>query len=199
MDFDRLRKQIEFITEIDKLKGVLRQTLLIDNTRQENSAEHSWQISVMAMVLSEYFKGDIDLYHVLKLTLLHEIVEIDAGDTFCYDEKANIDKYEREKISANRIFNLLPLDQALEFNSLWNEYNSKITNEAKFASILNKLQPILNNYNTKGLMWRKHNISVDQVINRNKSTQECAPDLWGLIVEMVNESVMNGWLSSEDS
>ena len=125
MDKERLIKQIEFIVEIDKLKKICRQTLLMDGSRNENDAEHSWHIALMAMVLSEYSSQDLNVDKVIKMLLVHDLVEIDAGDTFCYDEKANEDKAEREQKAADRIFSLLPPDQEKEFRALWEEFEER--------------------------------------------------------------------------
>ena len=124
MDFERLHKQIEFIVEIDKLKHVFRQTILMDKSRRENDAEHSWHLAVMAILLKEYAAVDVDLEKVLKMVLIHDMVEIDAGDTFCYDEKANKDKLDRELVAAERLFCILPEDQAKEIRELWDEFET---------------------------------------------------------------------------
>ncbi|MBW1891807.1 MAG: HD domain-containing protein, partial [Deltaproteobacteria bacterium] len=166
-DNSRLEKQIQFIIEIDKLKKIVRQTLLTDHSRKENDAEHSWHIALMSVLLSEYAqeKG-IDLLHVVTMLLVHDLVEIDAGDTFCYDQKGNADKLERETKAADRIFNILPEDQAASFRSLWDEFEAGKTAEARFAAAMDRLQPLLHNYNTEGGTWKEHRILKDQVIIR---------------------------------
>ena len=195
MDFDRLNKQIAFVVEIDKLKGIVRQTLLTDGSRQEDSAEHSWHLSMMALVFSEYAKEKgIDLFRVLKMVLIHDLVEIDAGDTFCYDERGNGDKARREKLAADRIFALLPEDQAVEFRLLWEEFESRETGEAKFGAALDRLQPLLNNYVTNGRMWLKHQVKSRQVLERNRSIEDGAPVLWDHAAKIIREAVENGWL-----
>lgn len=196
VDFNRLRRQIEFLLEIDKLKGIVRQTLLTDGSRRENSAEHSWHLAVMAMVLSGYAKEEkIDLLRVLKMVLAHDLVEIDAGDTYCYDEDGNIDKLEREKKAAERIFGLLPEEQAAEFRELWDEFEARETAEAKFAAALDRLQPLLNNYRTYGQMWQKHGIGSGQVIARNEHIDEGAPALWEYAAELIRDAVAKGYLA----
>jgi len=196
MHSDRLRSQIEFLLEIDKLKSILRQTLLTDGRRQENSAEHSWHLSIMALLLAEYAKDQpIDLFRVLKMLLIHDLVEIDAGDTYCYDEAGNADKAEREKQAANRIFGLLPDDQAAQFHNLWQEFELRETAEAKFAVALDRLQPLLHNYQTDGRVWRKHGINSNQVYSRNQSIEEGAPDLWKYAVQIILDCVDRGWLA----
>lgn len=195
MDIDRLAKQIEFVVEIDKLKGIVRQTLLTDGSRQEDSAEHSWHLAVMVMVLSEYAQEEgIDLLRVLKMVLVHDLVEIDAGDTYCYDEDGNEGKLEREKSAAERIFGLLPREQSTEFYALWDEFESRKTAEARFAAALDRLQPLLNNYRTRGRMWQKHGINSSQVVSRNQLIEDGAPDLWKYAANMIRDAVRKGWL-----
>lgn len=196
MHSDRLRSQIEFLLEIDKLKSILRQTLLTNGRRQENSAEHSWHLSIMALLLAEYAKEQpIDLFRVLKMLLIHDLVEIDAGDTYCYDEAGNADKAEREKQAAERIFGLLPDDQAEQFHNLWQEFELRETAEAKYAAALDRLQPLLHNYQTDGRVWREHGINSNQVYSRNQSIEEGAPDLWQYAAQMILDSIDRGWLA----
>jgi putative hydrolase of HD superfamily len=196
MDADRLMKQIEFIVEIDKLKSIVRQTLLIDGSRQEDSAEHSWHMAVMALVLSEHSREKgIDLFRVLKMILVHDIVEIDAGDAYCYDDKANEGKGEREGVAADRIFVMLPEDQSREFRALWEEFEARKTPEAKYAAALDRLQPLLNNYRTHGRMWLKHGIRKEKVIARNRPMEEGAPALWEFAWEMIRDAVEKGWIA----
>lgn len=143
MDAERLERQIQFIIEIDKLKKIYRQTILMDGSRYENDAEHSWHLGVMAILLSEYVpEGDIDILKVIKMVLIHDIIEIDAGDTFCYDDNALNDKQEREQRAADRLFAILPPDQAQEFMELWQEFEERATVEARFAAALDRLQPL---------------------------------------------------------
>jgi putative hydrolase of HD superfamily len=196
MDLDRLKRQIEFVVEIDKLKTIVRQTLLTDGSRQEDSAEHSWHLAVMALVLSEHAREKgIDIPRVLKMVLIHDLVEIDAGDTYCYDENASGDKAEREERAADRIFGLLPADQSEELRSLWEEFESRTTAEAKFAAALDRLQPLLNNHRTEGRMWRKHGIKSTRVFTRNQPMDEGAPVLWEYAESMIRDAISKGWLS----
>ncbi|MCX7749267.1 MAG: HD domain-containing protein [Clostridia bacterium] len=195
MDLIRLEKQIQFIIEIDKLKQIYRQTLLTDGSRNENDAEHSWHLAIMAAILWEHAESkDIDLSRVIKMVLIHDLVEIDAGDTFCYDEKGNRDKREREEKAAQRIFNILDSDQADELRSLWEEFEGRQTPEAKFASSLDRLQPLLHNYMTKGAAWKKHGITRSKVIERNKHIAEGSPILWNFALDIIQKSVENGYL-----
>lgn len=194
MDNERLKKQIDFLKEIDKIKQIFRQTLLIDGTRHENDAEHSWHLAMMAMVLSEYAKEKVDVSHVIKMVLVHDIVEIDAGDTFVYDEKGYEDKSEREKKAAERIFNILPKDQADEIRALWDEFEERKTPDAKFASALDRMQPIIHNYYTKGHSWREHGVKSHQVLERNKIVSEIAPELWKFINDILEDSINKGYI-----
>lgn len=194
MDTDRLAKQIEFIVEIDKLKGIVRQTLLTDGSKQEDSAEHSWHIAVIAIVLCEYAKEPVDLHRVLKMVLIHDLVEIDAGDTYCHDEEANKGKAELELKAADRIFNLLPKDQGGEFRSLWQEFEERKTPEARFAAALDRLQPLLNDFTAGGLMWKKHGVFEDQVYRRNSPIEEGAPGLWEYAAGIIRHAAREGWI-----
>jgi len=196
MDLDRLQRQIEFVVEIDKLKTIVRQTLITDGSRQEDSAEHSWHLAVMAMVLSEYanHEGQVDLVRVLKMVLVHDLVEIDAGDTFCYDEIGNQGKLAREQKAAERLFGLLPDDLAAEFRRLWDEFELRETPEAKFAGALDRLQPLLNNCATSGRMWQHHEVTSDMVMRRNQPIEEGSPELWDYAAGMIRDAVSKGWL-----
>jgi len=197
MDFQRLEQQIAFVREVDKLKTIQRQTLLTDASRQENDAEHSWHLALMALVLAEY-AGDstIDLLHVLRMVLVHDLVEIDAGDTYCYDEAGYADKAQRETTAAERIFNLLPTDQAAEIRALWDEFEASATPEAKFANALDRLQPLMHNVFTNGRMWKKHGIVKSQVIDRNCKITDGAPDLWTFARDLIEKAVNDGHLAS---
>ena len=192
----RLADQIRFVVEIDKLKQVLRQTWLTDQSRKENSAEHSWHLGVMAIVLSEYaIRRDIDLLRVLKMALIHDLVEIDAGDTFVYDEVAARDKQEREQRAAARIFGMLPPDQADEFRQLWEEFEARRTAEARFAAALDRLQPILHNYHTRGKAWREHGVTSDKVMARNGHMAEGSPQLWEYATQLIADAIAKGDLT----
>lgn len=193
-NLNRLTQQIQFVIEIDQLKTVLRQTLLTDASRQENTAEHSWHIAMMAIILAEYAPAPVDLLHVIKLLLVHDLIEIDAGDTFCYDVQGNQSKRERELQAADRVFNLLPPDQAIEVRSLWDEFEAQVTPAAQFAACLDRLQPLLNNWQTQGYSWRKHGISQDLVLQRMSPLQTGAPVLWKFVEQLVQECVAAGYL-----
>lgn len=198
MENNRISQQIEFIIEIDKLKKILRQTLLTDESRQENSAEHSWHLAIMAILLVEYApSSDIDILRVIKMLLIHDLVEIDAGDTFCYDLQANQDKAVREVLAAKRIFGLLPEEQGTELRVLWEEFEAQATAEAKFAAALDRLQPLLHNQQTRGGTWRIHNVSRDQVLQRVYPIKEGAPALWSLVEKVIEDCVVAGYLRLE--
>ncbi|MDX2455672.1 HD domain-containing protein [Desulfosarcina sp.] len=196
MDLQRLEQQIAFVREVDKLKTIDRQTLLTDASRQENDAEHSWHLALMALVLGEYAGGEaIDLLQVIRMVLVHDLVEIDAGDTYCYDEAGYADKAQRETTAAERIFNLLPPDQAAEIRALWDEFETSRTPEAKFANALDRLQPLMHNVFTNGQMWKKHGIVKSQVIGRNRKIADGAPDLWRFARDMIQKAIDDGHLA----
>jgi len=195
-DDTRLHHQIEFILEIDRLKQVLRQTITTDKSRQENSAEHSWHTSLMAIILLEYAENpQIDVFRVAKMLLIHDLVEIDAGDTFCYDDHARKYQHERELQAAKRIFNLLPMDQARQLQSLWEEFEARKTVNSRFANALDRLQPLINNYYTDGKAWQEHGVKRHQVVARNCWIKEGAPKLWQYALELIEDAVVRGILT----
>lgn len=195
LDSERLSRQLEFIIEIDKLKQILRQTVLIDKSRQENDAEHSWHLAMMVMILKEYAPEGVRIDRAMKMVLVHDLVEIDAGDTFCYDEKANLDKRDRELKAADRIFNILPQDQAKELRDLWDEFEEGKTVDALFAIAMDRLQPLLHNHYTSGHTWAGK-IRKDQVISRMSKVKEGAADLWLVVEEVVKEGLKRGYLKA---
>lgn len=193
---DRLERQLRFVEEMDRLKQVRRQTLLMDASRPETSAEHSWHVAVMALVLAEYAGGEgLDLLRVLQMLLLHDIVEIDAGDTYCYDPEGLRDQAERESRAADRIFGLLPSDQGRRLQALWEEYEGRQTPEARFAHALDCLQPLLHNIHTRGKSWKGHGIRRHQVLERNQEARRGAPALWTLAVRLIDQAVKQGLLA----
>ncbi len=195
MDRERLQKQVRFILETDKLKQVLRQNVVIGTKRNENDAEHSWHLAVMAVLLSEYSAHEnLDLLKVIKMVLVHDLVEIDAGDTFCYDDKAREGKDERELKAAKRLFGLLPDDQAREIWELWREFEEMKTPESQFAACLDRLQPLLLNYNTDGHTWQKPGVTSGKVYERNAILEKAAPGLWEYAKEIIEDSVRKGIL-----
>lgn len=192
---ERLSKQIKFIVEIDKLKQIFRQNIVIGTTRNENDAEHSWHLAIMAMMLSEYSKEPVDVLQVIKMVIIHDLVEIHAGDTFCYDEKANEDKSEREKASAEKLFGMLPEDQSKEIWNLWTEFEELRTPESKFAACLDRVQPLFLNYNTNGHTWQKPGVTSEKVLKRNEVLRENAPELWEYALEIIDDSIQKGYLN----
>lgn len=194
----RIARQIEFIAEVDKLKEVFRQTILTGSRRAENDAEHSWHLCLCVLVLAEHAKqADINVLQVLKMVILHDLVEIDAGDTFAYDTAGMADQHEREAKAADRIFGLLPPDQAAEFRALWDEFEERATPEARFAAAVDRFQPMLLNVRTQGHAWKKHGITKDRVIARNRHIEAGAPELWRYASDMLDKAVEAGDLRPE--
>lgn len=189
----RLSQQIEFILEVDKLKQILRQTLKTTDKQRENDAEHSWHLSLMVLVLAEHANvPDLDVMKVLGMVIVHDLVEIDAGDTFAYDEVGMLDKAEREEKAADRIFALLPDDQETHFRALWDEFEACITPEARFAAALDRLQPVLLNINTAGHAWNHHGIRHNQVLARNQHIGEGSEALWNFAKKEIQGAVDRG-------
>ncbi|WP_375505592.1 HD family hydrolase [uncultured Nostoc sp.] len=197
MQINRLTQQIQFIIEIDQLKQVMRQTLLTNGSRRENSAEHSWHLAVMASVLAEYAPEGVDIFHAIKMLLIHDLVEIDAGDTFCYDVRGNDSKAEREAQAALRLFGLLPADQARELRLLWDEFEAGETPTAKFAAALDRIQPLLHNQQNGGGTWRIHGIRRDQVMKRVAVVETGAPELWPFVLQLIDDCVTVGYLKDD--
>ncbi len=191
---ERLEKQLGFILEIDRLKSILRQTPLVDGSRRENDAEHSWELATMAIVLAEHAGAPIDLARVVRMLLIHDIVEIDAGDTFLYDEEAAKTQVEREERAAERLFGLLPDDQAGELRELWVEFEGMKSAEARFARALDRLAPLLHNYHSGGAIWRQHNLDHGQVAERNEIIGLGSPTLWAYAQEVLKRAVEEGIL-----
>lgn len=190
----RLNEQIEFLCAIDDLKRVRRQTTLLDGSRPENSAEHSWHLALYVMILAEY-GGDLDAGRVLAMVLVHDIVEIDAGDTFIYDEAGQATKQDRERQAADRLFALLPADQASRLRAAWDEFEERETPEARFAYAIDRLQPVLHNHRTGGAAWRRHGITSKQVRAKNSAIAAGSPRLWELARSLIEESVKRGDLA----
>jgi putative hydrolase of HD superfamily len=191
---DRLAAQVRFLLEIDRLKHVLRQTWLVDSSRQENSAEHSWMLAVLAVVLAEYAAEKVDLLRVVKIALIHDVVEVDAGDAYVYDAAAMAQKEAREQAAAARIFGLLPPDQAAELRALWDEFEARQTPEARFARALDRFDPVLHNCVTQGKAWRDHGVKAPQVFAFNQHMEDGAPKLWEYARGLIEEAVRQGWL-----
>ena len=192
----RLKKQIDFIIEIDKMKNIFRKSYITDASRNENDAEHSWHIALMAIILFEYsnFK-DIDILKIIKMLLIHDIVEIDAGDVMIYDKKKQKTKLEKEKKAADRIFSLLPDEQKKEFHSLWIEFEERKTKESKFARVLDRLQPIILNYCAKGKTWKEANTKSKDILEVNQIINDGSTELWKFAQELVKDSLSKKYLS----
>lgn len=188
----RLARQLQFVQELDKLKNILRQTTLTDGSRRENAAEHSWHLATMTLLLAEYAPQPLDLAHALALALLHDIVEIDAGDSFCYDADAMRTKNMREAQAAARLFSLLPSDQTSMVHALWREFEEGVTNEARFVAALDRLQPLLQNYAAGGGSWKSHGITLAQVIERCAPIGDACPALWAYVQALIQEAARRG-------
>ncbi|MBI9010871.1 MAG: HD domain-containing protein [Clostridiales bacterium] len=186
MSFEKLKKQMDFLIEVDKAKNIYRQNYITDGSRRENDAEHSWHLAMMAFVLSEHcVEDDLDVLKVMKMVLIHDIVEIDAGDTFLYDEKGYLDKDEREMKAAKRIYGILPEKQKNEMIGLWEEFEQRETKEAKFAAALDGLHPLINNYMTKGAGWKNHDVNLEKVLEKKAYIGESSPVLWTYAKELI--------------
>ena len=198
MQTDNLIKQVAFIKEIDKLKYIQRKTRLFNSDRHENDAEHSWHLAMMTIVLAEHSDQKIDILKVLKMVLIHDIVEIDAGDTFIYDTTKNHTNTEEEFIAAKRIFGLLPAAQAEEFITIWQEFEDGLTNEAKFAKSMDRFEPLLQNTSNNGGTWAEFKVPYQQVYNKKKAIKEGSASIWNYAENLINESVKKGILIKED-
>ncbi|MFK0570763.1 HD family hydrolase [Endozoicomonas sp.] len=192
----RLDQQLTFLRELDKLKAVYRRTMVKpDNNRQENSAEHSWHIAVQAMILKEYAEEPVDICRVIKMLLIHDIVEIDAGDTFAFAESAELSGQEvKEMLAAERLFGLLPEEQAQELKVLWLEFEQVETPDARFAKAMDCLLPVIQNMESEGGTWAKYQVARSQVLKRNRHLEDLAPKLWTYVLGQIDLSVRNGWL-----
>lgn len=188
LDSDRLKKQLDFVLEMDKLKYIERQSYVADGSRHENDSEHSWHLALMAMILSEYANEPVDVLHVIKMVLIHDAVEIDAGDTYAYDIEGNATKREREEKAADRLFNILPEDQAREMRDIWEEFEAGITPEAKFANALDRVQPLMLNDITGGKAWKEHEVAASQVITRNANTYLGSDRLWKYAQSLIEKN-----------
>ena len=195
MTNQRLQQQIAFVIEIDRLKQVLRQTQLMDASRRENSAEHSWHLGMMVLTLAEHAPEGVDLQRALHQVLVHDLVEIDAGDTFCYDVAGHDDKAQREQQAADRIFGLLPEETAQDLRQLWDEFEAQTTPTARFAASLDRIQPLLHNWQTGGGTWKQHHISRAQVMQRMAPVETGAPELWPFVLEVIEHCAAAGYLS----
>ena len=191
----RLNRQLLFSAEIDKMTDVLRRTLLINKSRRENDAEHSWHIAAMAMLFSEYTVEPVDVSRAVQMCVVHDIVEIDAGDTFAYDAKGNADKTAREAEAADKLFAQLPPDQGALIRSLWEEFDAMETPDAKYAACMDRLQPFLHNTLTDGHTWVEGSVSREAVEKRMAVIREFMPEVYKWIEANLDRAVHNGWLT----
>lgn len=194
MQNENLVKQVRFIKEIDKLKYIQRKTKLFNSNRHENDAEHSWHLAMMTIVLAEHSDKPIDVLKVLKMVLIHDIVEIDAGDTFIYDTVKNHTNTDEELLAAERIFGLLPEKQAGEFIAIWKEFEEGITDEAKFARSMDRFEPLLQNVSNNGGTWAEYNVDYQKVYEKKKVIKNGSASIWNYAEDLINESVERGIL-----
>ncbi len=193
---DRLGDQLTFLLEADRLKRVRRRSTLADASRRENSAEHSWHLALFVLALAEHAAEEIDVWRAVHMVLLHDLVEIDAGDTFAYDEVARRDQVERERAAADRIFALLPDDQAARWRGVWDEFEGQETGASRFAKAIDRLQPILLNFASGGVAWRAHGIDIGRVVDRNEPLIHRAPALWEHVRRVLDTAVERGYLEA---
>lgn len=196
MQLERLLKQIEFVKEIDKIKYIQRKTKLFNSDRHENDAEHSWHLAMMVLVLAEYSNQPIDVLKVLKMVLIHDIVEIDAGDTFLYDTSKNHLNTDEELVAAKRIFGILPEDQSKEFIEIWEEFEQGESNESKFAKSMDRFEPILQNVSNNGGTWKEFNVEFEKAHEKIKVIDNGSNVIWDYTEKIVNESREKGLFAS---
>ena len=194
MEAKRIEGQLRFLIEIDKMKTVLRQTLLADGSHRENDAEHSWHLALYAMILQEYAAGEVDINRVVQMVLVHDLIEIYAGDTFCYDAQANTDKAQREDEAAKKLFSMLEPDQGAYYEALWREFDAEETDDSRYAAAMDRIQPLMNNYMTGGHTWHLGDIHSGDVYRRMEPIRIGAPRLWPVIEYIVEDCIKKGYL-----
>ncbi len=195
MSEDRLAQQLAFLLELDKAKTIIRRSYLTDGSRRENDAEHMWHLALFVLVLAEHADEHIDVVRVLKMVLVHDIVEIDAGDTFLYDDHLRASKVERELAAADRLYDLLPGEQGAELRAIWEEFEAKSTPEARFAASIDRLQPVLLNLATEGRTWREHGLTADRVRQANAGIADGSRRLASYVADRLDGAVAAGYLS----
>ena len=193
---ERLDMQLKFTAEIDKMTSIYRRTLLVSGERRENDAEHSWHIAVMALLFKEYCIEEPDVEHAIKMLVVHDLVEVYAGDTFAYDDKGNASKEEREKEAANKLFSQIPPEQGTEIRSLWEEFDAAETVDAKYAACLDRLQPFLHNTLTEGHTWKEGHTRREQVEKRMKIIKDFMPAVYEWVDKNLDRGIEKGWLNS---
>ncbi len=191
---EKLKNQIAFVIEIDEMKRILRMNLHADGSKRENDAEHSWHLAVMAMLLEEYCAEKVDIGRVIKIALVHDLVEVYAGDTFAYDSKGYEDKDEREKMAADKLFGMLDGEQAAFFRALWDEFEEKTTPESRYANAVDRLQPLLLNYLTDGHTWKLGDVHAPQILKRMDIIRTATPELWHIVEGIIETSIEKGIL-----
>ena len=189
---DRLKEQIDFILEIDKMKEILRQNYLADGSARENDADHSWHLAMMALILSEYSNEKVDVTRVVPMVLTHDLVEIYAGDTYAYDEAGALTKEKREKAAADRIFGILPKEQGTWMRGLWDEFEACNTPESKFAHVLDNSLPLFLNHAAGGISWKEHKVKRSQIYKRNRITGDGSAKIWEYMQELIQENINKG-------
>ena len=189
---DRMRKQIEFALLMDKQKNIFRQNHLADNSRRENDAEHAWHMAVMAYLFREYANEDIDISKVILMCLIHDVVEIEAGDTYAYDEEAKKSQREREEIAKKHIFGMLPSDQGQELEALFDEFEAQETAEARFAKVMDNLQPVLLHEANGGGDWKEHGVTKEQIMRRQEKTRHGSEELFEVIKDIIDKHIAEG-------
>ncbi|HIV13580.1 MAG: HD domain-containing protein [Clostridiales bacterium] len=194
---ERLKKQKEFLLEVDKMKQIYRQTHIRGGSRQENDAEHSWHLALMAFLLEEYANEPVDITRVMKMVLIHDLVEVDAGDTYAYDTAGNATKRQREEAAADRIFGILPEDQGKMLRQLWEEFEAYETPEARFAHVMDNFQPMTLNDDNGGGDWKRHQVKKSQILKRNEKTSSGSREIWSCMEEMIQENIEKGNIIDE--
>jgi putative hydrolases of HD superfamily len=191
---ERLERQLAFLLEADKLKTVFRRNLIADGSRTENDAEHSWTFALAAVLFAETAREPVDLLKVVRIALIHDVVEVDAGDTFIYDEAAKQGQREREERAAQRLFGLLPEDQARELLALWHEFEEGQTKEARFARAIDRLAAVVLNHASQGRSWRRHGVTKERILEINSRIDQGSPALWRLVQQLVEDATRKGYV-----
>lgn len=194
---ERLRRRLEFFLETDRMKYIIRRTPVGNVSRKENDAEHSFSLALLAMVLEEYADDNVSIDRVIRMALVHDLIEIYAGDTYVYDQAAMETKAAREDAAAEKLFGMLPREQGKEYEALWREFDTEETADARFAACLDHFQPLLMNYYTGGVSWLEHNVCRSQVVHRMQIIREVSPMLYELVEAMLSDAVRRGWLRDE--